>query len=78
METNKRKLMDIDDNVMFFFVFNYVMPSCMISCVWQCLPIMNGFSKSTDILPKVSSRNESGKYRFTDSYTEEDGREQSS
>ena len=41
------------------------------------MPAHNWFSKSTNFLHKLSSRNESGKYRFTDSYTEEDGRERS-
>ena len=33
------------------------------------------FSKSRNFLPKLTSRNESGKCRFTDSYNEEDGQE---
>ena len=42
-ETNKIKLMDIGENVMFFvfclFLTRWLPSASMFSCVWQCLPI---------------------------------------
>ena len=51
METNKRKLMDIEEIAMFlFFVFNQVIAFSMFSCVWQCLAVTDSVNLRTSCL----------------------------